>query len=329
MMWFDELTGFSEQDVLNVADEFEIDGDHLTSHHNGRRMCSGRFENPSLAELQEQMPAANGRPTTVREIVADVQALHRDSANAGALFQVASQFNTLEMASPSVTPEAGVSGYEYDHTQGPACAIACGAGTIWRNYFADVDGERGQTADRQIDNLADLVSNAGVTVTMRNGYALPTDQQLRTLVTHIDSLDADQRNILGSLLRVGIQWNAEVTLGGAGHTVTQAYCSGVPIAYSSQTNEAWESLARLILDATYDATLTAGRTNAQATGNSTVYLTLIGGGVFGNPAAWIVSAIERAIERHANSGLDVVIVSYGGPNAKLSGLVDQKDVAGA
>jgi O-acetyl-ADP-ribose deacetylase (regulator of RNase III) len=88
-------------------------------------------------------------------------------------------------------------------------------------------------------------------------------------------------------------------------------------------------LARLILDATYDATLTAGRTNAQATGNSTVYLTLIGGGVFGNPAAWIVSAIERAIERHANSGLDVVIVSYGGPNARLSGLIDRKDVAGA
>ncbi|MCK5683507.1 hypothetical protein KAJ27_05280 [bacterium] len=51
------------------------------------------------------------------------------------MFQVASQFNLLEMVSPGVTPEEGVGRYEHDHTQGPACAIACGVGTIYRNYF--------------------------------------------------------------------------------------------------------------------------------------------------------------------------------------------------
>ncbi len=51
------------------------------------------------------------------------------------MFQVASQFNLLEMISPNVTPDDGIGIYENDPTQGPACAIACGAGTIYRNYL--------------------------------------------------------------------------------------------------------------------------------------------------------------------------------------------------
>ena len=81
----------------------------------------------------------------MREVVANVQALHADVSNAGSLFQVASQFNLLEMVSPSVTPEQGVGIYENDHTQGPSCAIAAGAGTIYRNYFASINGQIGQS----------------------------------------------------------------------------------------------------------------------------------------------------------------------------------------
>jgi hypothetical protein len=66
--------------------------------------------------------------------------MHQRPENAGALFQVASQFNLLEMMSPSVTPEQGVTRYERDPTQGPACAVAAGAATIYRNYFAKVHG---------------------------------------------------------------------------------------------------------------------------------------------------------------------------------------------
>jgi hypothetical protein len=66
--------------------------------------------------------------------------MHQSPKNAGALFQVASQFNLLEMVLPRVTPEHGVTRYAHDHTQGPACAIAAGAATIYRNYFVPVDG---------------------------------------------------------------------------------------------------------------------------------------------------------------------------------------------
>ena len=112
----------------------------------------------------------------------DVQSLMANPVAGGATFQVASQFNMLEMISPEATPEAGVDLYELDRTQGPACAIACGAGTIHRNYFVPFEhGDhllRGQTADRQLDGFADLAAALDLVVNMRNGYALLTPDQL-------------------------------------------------------------------------------------------------------------------------------------------------------
>jgi hypothetical protein len=85
--------------------------------------------------------------------VADVRQLHSEAVNAGALFQVASQFNMLEMTGPGIRPEDGVTRYEHDRTQGPACAIAAGAVTIFRNYFAPVGDRLGQSETHQLDGL--------------------------------------------------------------------------------------------------------------------------------------------------------------------------------
>ena len=41
-----------------------------------------------------------------------------------------------------------------------------------------------------------------------------------------------------------------------------------------------------------------------------MYLTLLGGGVFGNSDNWILAAIKRALELFARVPLDVAIVSY-------------------
>jgi len=54
------------------------------------------------------------------------------------------------MTGPSVKPEDGVTWYSGAHTHGPACATAAGAATIYRIYFAPVDGEIGQTREHQI-----------------------------------------------------------------------------------------------------------------------------------------------------------------------------------
>lgn len=162
-MWFETLTGFPEQSPQQVRENITVDGNKLKSHVNGKVLVCGQLETPTLAELRERVHASGhqGGKIAVREVVADVQHLHTDVSNAGSLFQVASQFNLLEMTSPSVPPERGVRIYEQDSTQGPACAIAAGAGTIYRNYFASVNGQTGQSADNQIDCLADIGAALG------------------------------------------------------------------------------------------------------------------------------------------------------------------------
>ncbi|MDA1014738.1 MAG: hypothetical protein O3A00_09845, partial [Planctomycetota bacterium] len=114
------------------------------------------------------------------------------------------------MVSPSVSPEDGIGIYEHDRTQGPACAIVCGAGTIYRNDFADVNGQVGQTANNQIDCLRDLGAacgnDEGRLWTMRNGYALASEEGLREISARLSSTDDAERDDLRGLLRVGLQW---------------------------------------------------------------------------------------------------------------------------
>lgn len=112
------------------------------------------------------------------------------------------------MTSPEVTPDNGVTRYDSDPTQGPACAIAAGAATSFRNYFADVGGRVGQTAHCQLDGLGDLghslTSRLGRPVSslweMQSGYAQCTRTELRSIAEHLESLNAEQRGeLIGNL----------------------------------------------------------------------------------------------------------------------------------
>ncbi len=319
-MWFRTLTGFDEGDGDAVRSRLRLEDDRLVSSVNGRTIGIGVLTTPSLAELRS-LTTETG-PGTFSEVVADVADLHADPANTGAVFQVASQFNLLEMPSPSTTPEAGVDGYEHDHTQGPACAIACGGGTIYRNWFHPVDGGLGQTATRQIDCLADLgAALGGALWNMQNGYCLATADGLRAIATVLEDASADERARLAGLLRIGVHADVEVTRNDAGHRVTQIYGSALPVAYGAPPADEWEPFARLVLDASYEATLRAAHrnvtnnaaatgNNAAPAGNNTVFLTLLGGGVFGNRVEWIEDAIVRAV-RLLGAGLDIRLVSHG------------------
>lgn len=192
MDWFEKLTGFRETGYEETRSRLEVEGDRLRSRINGASYGIGELELVSLQALRERAQSAGDLPGRLKASVVkgDVGHMHRSSENGGALFQVASQFNLLEMVSPDVTPEQGVTRYQNDHTQGPACAIAAGAATIYRNYFASVEGSQGQTATRQLNGLADLgaaLSRAvGLPVDdlwrMQNGYALGT--RTRFLCAH-------------------------------------------------------------------------------------------------------------------------------------------------
>ena len=329
MMWFETLTGFPEESPQQVRENVSVDGQALESHANEKVLVCGQLETPTLAELRERVHTSGhkGGKISVRTVVANVQHLHTNASNAGALFQVASQFNLLEMVSPSVTPEQGVGIYEQDRTQGPACAIAAGAGTIYRNYFAIVNGQTGQSASNQIDCLADIGAALGNSASrlweMRNGYALASQSGLVEISHRLHAASASELDGLRQLLRIGIQWNTQVTLNDAKHTVSQAYCSALPVAYSPHASHLWAPFARLVLEAAYEATICTAVLNAISHGNNRVFLTLLGGGAFGNEIDWIIGGIQRALNLFKHVDLDVVIVSYGSSNDHVQKLVNQ------
>jgi hypothetical protein len=330
MSWFHSLTGFHEQSWAETRASFDVDGGTLRSRVNGRAWAIGRLETPSVAELRARAESVAGECTgrlRVTSVMVDVARLHRDAANRHALFQVASQFNLLEMIGPEVTPEDGVTRYEQDHTQGPACAIAAGAATIYRNYFVPVGGDDGQTAHRQIDCLADvgvaLGNEGGRLWRMRNGYALATADGLAVVRERLAAVGTAGRDALRDRLRVGVHRGVEVTAGDAGHLVSQVFCSAPPVAYTSVPARDWAPFATLVLEGAYEATLWAAVLNHAATGSPVVYLTHLGGGAFGNERAWIDAALRRALTLVRGFALDVRVVSYGAPGADIRRLVEE------
>lgn len=332
MNWFERLTGFPEVSHAETQSRLKLENGRLHSLVNGRSYDVGTLELVSLAELRERARDVSV-PGQLRLGVAqgDVRALHLDPRNAGALFQVASQFNLLEMINPDVTPEQGIGRYEHDRTQGPACAMAAGAGTIYRNYLVPVDDQLGQTRDHQINGLADLGHALGETLgmpanslwRMQNGYALPSRESLERIAEHLRTRSSHELDQLRSLLRVGLHSDVEVTDGdqSPGPLVSQIYCSALPVAYAGHRDAPWSEFARLVLDAAYEATLLAGVLNAARGASNRVLLTRLGGGAFGNDDDWIDAAILRALRLVRNQDLEVEVVSYGAPSSGLRNLV--------
>lgn len=319
--WFERLTGFREETYERTRSRLAIDGAELVSTVNGARYAVGELSLPTLAELRDRVEIRKGQRSTVRCVTGEARAMHGEPELEGALFQVASQFNLLEMTGPGVTPEDGVTRYSSDHTQGPACAIAAGAATIYRNYFAPVDGEVGQTRDSQIDALADvgqaLSTKLGRPVSdlwdMRNGYALCSREGLEAITRLLADGDDGLRDDLRAQLAIGLHRNVEVTdvRESARRHVSQAFCSALPVAYGSGRSTAWEAFARLVLEATYEATLLAAVDQTSAGRSNIVLLTRVGGGAFGNADEWIDDAIVRAVGIVEHAGLDIRLVSHG------------------
>ena len=326
MDWFEHLTGFTEMGYNETRARLAVEGRELVSRVSGQRHGIGELELVSLKNLRARVRGvdhAHGR-LRVRVAQGDVRRMHHDAAHAGALFQVASQFNLLEMTGPEITPEHGVTRYQHDYTQGPACAIAAGAATVYRNYFAPVGDGFGQTRQRQLNGLAEvgcaLAAAVGRPVDnlwiMRNGYALCSAEGLMAIDTHLRSADEATVDALRALLRVGLHWQVEVTdaPGPVRPAVSQAFCSALPVSYTHIAAAPWAAFARLVLEAAYEATLLAGVLHVQRGGSNVVLLTSLGGGVFGNDERWIDAAMRRALERAVDCDLDVRLVSYGTPS---------------
>mmetsp|Transcript_45710 Transcript_45710/g.73500 ORF Transcript_45710/g.73500 Transcript_45710/m.73500 type:complete len:397 (-) Transcript_45710:138-1328(-) len=336
-VWFESVFGFKEKGYGATKKQFKVldetsDGKneeniYLVSLPNQVRFKIGKFEVLSVQDLQgrltkAQAPCDEGKicelgSMTFKNITGSVKILIRDRANHGAVFQAASQFNCLEMVGPGVSPERGVKGYVNDPTQGPACALGCPGALVYRNYCHN----GGQGRGNQIDCLSPVAKVLGAPKTkywkMANGYALPLQtDSMRKLGDRLNS-DLKLRETALKALQIGVHWSTEVHKKdrekvGVPLMVSQMFCSAVPVAYAkSTTSKDWSTFAQLVLDASYEATLlAAGVLAMKRNARVKVYLTMLGGGAFGNRQGWIISAIKRSLKKFSSLPLDVCLVHY-------------------
>jgi hypothetical protein len=306
--WFEEYFGFAEGDYEETRAQFDFADFVLTSRRNHRSYYVGPFETLSLEDLRSSLTHQGGS-LTFRNICGDARTLHGDPANAGAVFQVASLFNCLEMVGPGTTPQAGVTGYAKDATQGPSCAVMCPAATVYRNYVHD-----GGAGRRQVNCLGLVESLVGNQTEgyweMKNGYAMPREGGS---IAQFSQRLADPAfaEAVRSKLQVGVHWDTQVK--DKSHRVVQVFSSALPLNYCKGTSlKDWEPFAKAVLDATFEATLAAAALVAQERGERVkVFLTAVGGGALGNQSLWIANAITRALELYACSPLDVMLVHVG------------------
>jgi hypothetical protein len=232
------------------------------------------------------------------------------------------------MVGPGTTPEAGVTIYAKDATQGPACAICCPAATVFRNYFVDGCGQGG---GRQLDGLSgvgEVVRNKESRYwDMKNGYCMPVDNQSIKKLSGLLTEEPDLLQRVKAALAVGIHWDTAPVSHGVpmGHRVAQVFSSALPLSYTKKLarESDWKPFAQAVLDATYAATFAAAAMLArQRSERVTVFLTTVGGGAFGNRSLWIAGAIAGALQEFEAAPLDVKFVHFNsiprGPYAELA-----------
>lgn len=149
------------------------------------------------------------------------------------------------------------------------------------------------------------------------------EERLAAIERRLREAAPSERDYLRDLLRIGLHSGVEVTLNDCGHTLSQAYCSALPVAYSLGISpKRWEPLACLALEGAYEATVYAAALNRVQTGNPRLFLTLLGGGAFGNLNEWIFPAMQRAIGIARGYGLEVYVVSRRSSNPLVQGLME-------
>ena len=98
MDWFERLTGFREKSYDDTRAKLKVAGSRLQSLINRKSYGIGELELVPLQALCERVKSAGGLPGRLRAsvVIGDVRQMHQSPENAGALFQVASQFRSSE-----------------------------------------------------------------------------------------------------------------------------------------------------------------------------------------------------------------------------------------
>ena len=99
MDWFERLTGFRETGYEETRARLVVEDGRLRSRVNGASYGVGELEAGLASDppREGKIRRQSVRPVETSVVTGDVRRMLRSPENAGALFQVASQFNLLEM----------------------------------------------------------------------------------------------------------------------------------------------------------------------------------------------------------------------------------------
>lgn len=326
-MTFRELLGFSDNMLGYDATKNllkHVNGT-ITSSKNGKVYSTGILEIVSLSELREQASKIEtcGTNKLSHSPVEskDVKEYICSPDYSGAMFQVASQFNLLEMALPELTPDDGIDIYWKDPTQGPKCSQAAIGATLYRNYFVQMaNGDIGQTADNQINCLEDVLdwieAKKSFNWQFQNGYIFIDSEGFAAINQVLKNLSEVERDQLRGMLQIGIHWNVQANdeCNPLEQQISQIFCSAFPVSYNQDCNEVsleeTSLLSKLILEATQEATIISAILNKQRFGENQLVLTKPGGGAFGNSHIWIRDALGRALKMYKNHDLDILLQHF-------------------
>ena len=263
----------------------------------GRDYGAGRFACRSLRSLGQSLPSASGGRIRLFVMVGgspitDVGAL-QGMAPPRSMFQAASQFNCLEAPGARLT---SVSQYFYDPTQGPRASISAWPATLLRHYAAPGEGGRFTQDDPSpqlnllhrvaVPPLAEVTS--GYLLAHKVGDPAGFGQALKDRFLELEVGVHEQAEVV-----LGANWDGPVR---GRPLIGQVFTSTLAAGGYSQVDfgdKTWLIIARQLQRAAYLGTLLA----AAATGHRRVVLTLIGGGVFGNPIPLIWDSVLWACDQ--------------------------------
>ncbi len=327
----DPIQEFNADMIVNDPETSLIDLRNISFKVNGTPFAVGDFSCLPLPELRKKAgDVSHLGKLTYEYINGNISDIIKGITDEIVVVQAASQFNLLEMTGRNVTPAEGIAGYVFDNTQGPRVALSSPVGTLFRNYAV---WNGASQIEKQINTLVTVMKELGLILSGRNGSEPSKEGQYSYLngylymypSTTLRKTPKEIQTIMDQELRVGIQWNTPSYYNPT-IKLCQVYSSALPlgryliseneIPMIDNINDIKDEYYRLIkpfavalLASTFKCTLQAGVIQASHRGGRcTVYLTAVGGGVFGNPHEWIKEGLLIALEEFKDFPLDVKMV---------------------
>jgi len=321
--WFQIIFGVKESktNVYNHITCEENEGNSIiVCKNSGNKYNAGQFmvRNISSFNLSPRgngklfIIAGNGRASKKFELI-DVTINQSLPENDGATYLAASNYNCLEFVNNYQTASHGISGYVYDPTQGPFCAIAAPQSILYRNYFVNVNGKIGQ-----IETEINLLENTPVEVD--HGYAIITRSDEEKLKK--SSFDWKDLNNY----KVGVHRNCQLLLTKAkvprflsliqdpNRIVHHVYSAAFNFNGSVHESPFTREIRDQIIEASYRCAILSAWENSieypNRAGSNKLYLTLLGCGVFGNSVEDVARIISKCTDLIIDSGLDVYVVCF-------------------